>query len=79
MYLPNKDRLSKLGLPTLVFRRLLGDIVEVFKILSGIYDNTVPSFDPCRLHSPQPPEVTIKNCLKLSVTKMYDRSISLYV
>ena len=43
-HLPYKDRLSKLELPTLVFRRLHGDMIEVFKILSGIYDqNTVPS------------------------------------
>ena len=40
-HLPCKDRLSKLGLPTLVYRRLHGDgeMIEVFKILSGIYDN----------------------------------------
>ena len=43
-HLPYKDRLSKLGLPTLVVRGLRGDMIEIFKILSGIYDkNTVPS------------------------------------
>ena len=31
-----KDRLSKLGLPTLVYRRLRGDMIEIFKILSNV-------------------------------------------
>ena len=32
------ERLRKLKLPTLVYRRLRGDMVEVFKILNGHYD-----------------------------------------
>ena len=32
------DRLSTLKLPSLEFRRLRGDFIEVYKILHGIYD-----------------------------------------
>ena len=35
------DRLRKLKLPSLRFRRLRGDMIETFKILSGIYDERV--------------------------------------
>ena len=35
------DRLRKLKLPSLKFRRLRGDMIEVFKIVTGIYDNRV--------------------------------------
>ena len=42
--LPYKERLMKLNLPTLKFRRLRGDMIEVYKILNGFYDdNVVPS------------------------------------
>ena len=33
-----EDRLSKLKLPSLEFRRLRGDMIEVFKITNGMYD-----------------------------------------
>ena len=36
-----EDRLRKFDLPSLVFRRLRGDMIEVFKILNGIYDPEV--------------------------------------
>ena len=35
-----KDRLIKLGLPTLRFRRVRGDLIEIFKIITGIYDKS---------------------------------------
>ena len=42
--LPYKERLIHLRLPTLKFRRLRGDMIEVFKILNGYYDeNTIPN------------------------------------
>jgi ribonucleases P/MRP protein subunit RPP40 len=39
-HLPYVDRLKKLKLPTLQYRRARGDMIEVFKILRGFYDNT---------------------------------------
>ncbi|KAK3088186.1 hypothetical protein FSP39_015873 [Pinctada imbricata] len=38
-----EERLKSLELPILRFRRLRGDIIEVFKILTGIYDKRVCS------------------------------------
>ncbi|KAK4315871.1 hypothetical protein Pmani_012922 [Petrolisthes manimaculis] len=44
--IPNKkmktyeERLQTLKLPTLRFRRLLGDMIEVYKMTSGIYNTT---------------------------------------
>jgi ribonucleases P/MRP protein subunit RPP40 len=36
-----KERLRKLKLPTLKYRRVRGDMIQVFKILHGIYDDSV--------------------------------------
>ena len=36
--MPYPDRLRKLGLPSLVYRRLRGDLIEIYKIVSGKYD-----------------------------------------
>ena len=36
-----KERLEKLGLPTLVYRRKRGDMIELYKILHDIYDEQV--------------------------------------
>ena len=39
-HLPYIDRLKKLGLPTLKFRRVRGDMIaQVYKIVTGKYDN----------------------------------------
>lgn len=39
-----ENRLRQINLPTLVFRRMRGDLIEVYKILHGIYDqDTTPS------------------------------------
>ena len=41
-----KDRLKALHLPTLKYRRYRGDMIELFKILKGIYDPLcIPQFD----------------------------------
>ncbi len=37
------ERLKRLNLPTLAYRRLRGDMIEVFKITSGIYDTAASS------------------------------------
>ena len=36
-----KERLNYLNLPTLKFRRLRGDMIEIFKILNGYYDDSI--------------------------------------
>ena len=36
-----EERLRKLGLPTLAYRRARGDMIETYKILSGRYDEEV--------------------------------------
>ena len=40
-HLEYSERLKKIGLSTLVFRCLRGDMIEIFKIMAGIYDNEV--------------------------------------
>ena len=37
------ERLKRLNLPTLTFRRLRGDMIEVFKIMNNYYDSRVSS------------------------------------
>ena len=39
-----EERLKKLKLPTLAFRRVRGDMIEVYKITHEIYDKDVTSF-----------------------------------
>jgi len=36
-----EDRLRACKLPTLYFRRIRGDMIETFKIVTGIYDKLV--------------------------------------
>lgn len=38
------ERLKKLGLPTLSYRRIRGDMIETFKTMNGHYDKEVSSF-----------------------------------
>ena len=40
-HLDYKERLKRLKLPTLVYRRLRGDIIETYKITSGKYDSEI--------------------------------------
>ena len=35
------NRLKQLKMPTLQYRRLRGDMIEVYKIINGIYDHKV--------------------------------------
>ena len=39
--MPYPERLIKLGLPTLIYRRSRGDMIETYKLLSGKYDSQV--------------------------------------
>ena len=41
---PYPDRLKELKLPTLSYRRLRGDMIEVFKIINGVYDKNATQF-----------------------------------
>ena len=36
------DRLRKLKLPTWAYRRIRGDMIQVYKLLNGGYDNSLP-------------------------------------
>ena len=44
--MPYEDRLRKLQLPTLRFRRLRGDMIETYQILTGQYYKSVTEFIP---------------------------------
>lgn len=46
-----EDRLRKLKLPTLAYRRSRGDMIEMYKILTGKYDEQVANFIPLRKDS----------------------------
>ena len=43
-HLSYPERLAALNLPTLVYRRIRGDMIETFKILNNIYDSRVTNF-----------------------------------
>ena len=48
-HLTYEERLRYLDLPTLVYRRACGDMVETFKIVSGMYDiAATPYLQPCK-------------------------------
>ena len=49
--LPYEERLMKLKLPTLAYRRIRGDMIEVYKIMNEIYDKNVTTFLKTRLQS----------------------------
>ena len=58
-----RQRLKFLNLPTLAFRRNRGDMIEVYKILMGKYDPTLPSILHRNINS-----TTRGNPLKLSTS-----------
>ena len=43
-HLSYPEFLAALNLPTLLYRRIRGDLIETFKILSNIYDSRVTNF-----------------------------------
>ena len=58
------DRLKKLKLPTLLYRRMRGDMIETYKILTEKYDPDVSNFLP--LHREKRPTSTSRgNSLKI--------------
>ena len=42
--LPYPERLQKLKLPTLAYRRIRGDMIEMYKIVNNVYDSQVCNF-----------------------------------
>jgi hypothetical protein len=42
-----EDRLRRLKLPSLSYRRSRGDMIEVYKIMSGKYDPEISSITTC--------------------------------
>ena len=61
-----KERLQILNLPTLKYRRLRGDMIDVFKIANNMYDaSSVPLLPFDKSH------ITRGNCFKLSYQRFY--------
>ena len=54
--LPYNERLRILKLPTLVYRRTRGDMVEAYKILNNKYDHNVSNFLCLHQHISEIPE-----------------------
>ena len=46
--IPYQQRLERLSLPTLEFRRCRGDMIELYKIINGVYDTDVTIDIPMR-------------------------------
>ena len=43
-HLSYPEHLAALNLPTLVYRRIRGDMIEIFKVINNIYDSRVTNF-----------------------------------
>ena len=41
-----EEQLQKLKLPTLQYRRCIGDMIETYKLMTGKYDKAVTNFMP---------------------------------
>ena len=48
--IPYEERLQRLKLPTLAYRRTRGDMIEVYKLLHGKYDSDVSNSNIINLH-----------------------------
>jgi len=48
--LSNSERLKRLKLPTLTYLRRKGDMIEVYTIVSGKYDNNIARFKTYRVN-----------------------------
>ena len=67
-----KERLIKLRLPTLAYRRMRGDLIEVYKLLSNKYDTQV--FDLLSLHRDMNPNSTTRgHSLKLCKKRFHHK------
>ena len=72
-----KERLTKLKLPTMLYCRMRGDMIEVYKILTGKYDPLVTS-DLLPLHREHVPDSRTRgHSLKL-LKRRFRRKLSKY-
>jgi len=77
-YLPYRDRLKACGLTTLNFRRIRGEIIETYKILTGKYDtdfvpfmNTTSTYRTRRDYKRFDLNMTYVNTVSLTVLLTY--------
>ena len=70
------DRLKKCQLPTLDYRRIRGDMIETYKIVSGKYDSMatpmIPGSHSCTLQ-----EDTISDYIKVGQSMICEDTFSL--
>ena len=59
--LPYKERLLQLNLHTLKYRRLRGDVIEVYKIINDMYDRSVALELPRNVSSTRGNEYKLQN------------------
>ena len=71
--LPYKDRLKACNMSTLHYRRVRGDMIETYKILSGKYDtNVVPTLKTSGIQATQGNDLRIfKTRFKYDLRKFY--------
>ena len=68
--IPYEERLQRLKLPTLAYRRTRGDMIEVYKLLHGKYDSDVSNI--IKLHKDSDTrEGTRGHSLKLFIDKLF--------
>jgi len=74
------DRLQRLNLPTLKYKRLHGDMIEVFKIThNSVYHMTQMCHLNWYIVQTLIPEVTITNYLTNHFTTTHENTVSLHV
>jgi len=71
--LPYKDRLKACNMSNLHYRRVRGDMIEIYKILSGKYDsNVVPYFNRTGMQATRGIDLRIfKTRFKYNLRKLY--------
>ena len=77
-----QERLDRLKLPTLVYRRTRGDMIEIYKLLQGKYDSDVSNI--VKLHKDSDTREgtrghSLKLLLERALTNVRKESISLRV
>ena len=79
--MPYEDRLTELNLPTLAYRRMRGDIIEVFKMMTGKYDNKATKLISSYMHDSgsntrgHPMKLKKKPCSKNTTKHFFNRRV----